>query len=68
MRLARLRHPTATCRPAKAVMADIARQGVDQVLNLRHGWALLPRETVDLLMAQPWVHVRGNHERQVYDL
>lgn len=53
----------------QAVMADIARLGVDQVINLGDmaSGPLLPRETVDLLMAQPWVHVRGNHERQVYD-
>ncbi|MEO3690961.1 metallophosphoesterase family protein [Roseateles paludis] len=52
-----------------AVMADIQRQGVDQVIQLGDmaSGPLLPRETVDLLRAQPWIHLRGNHERQVYD-
>ena len=55
-----------------AVVADFTRRGgIDQVINLGDSLSgpLLPRETAEYLMAQPdWVHLAGNHERQVLTL
>jgi putative phosphoesterase len=54
----------------QAVVADIARRGVDSVVNLGDSLSgpLLPHETAQFLMAQPWTHLAGNHERQVLQL
>jgi predicted phosphodiesterase len=54
----------------QAVLADIARQGVDQTVNLGDilSGPLQPAETADLLMAQNFPTIRGNHERQLLDL
>ena len=54
----------------QAVLADIARQGVDQTLNLGDilSGPLQPAETAELLMAQDFVTIRGNHERQLLAL
>ena len=51
----------------EAVLADIARQGVDQTVNLGDilSGPLQPAETADLLMAQDFPTIRGNHERQL---
>ena len=53
-----------------AVVADFTRRGVDQVVNLGDSLSgpLLPKETARYLMAQNWVHLAGNHERQVLNL
>jgi putative phosphoesterase len=54
-----------------AVVADFTRRGVDQVVNLGDSLSgpLLPKETAQYLMAQQdWVHLAGNHERQVLHL
>ncbi len=53
-----------------AVVADFTRRGVDQVVNLGDSLSgpLLPKETAHYLMAQDWVHLAGNHERQVLNL
>jgi len=50
-----------------AVAADIHRRGVDRVINLGDSLSgpLLPQATADHLMAQDWLHLAGNHERQV---
>ncbi len=50
-----------------AVQADIARRAVDRVINLGDSLSgpLLPQPTADHLMAQDWLHLAGNHERQV---
>lgn len=50
-----------------AVVADLAQRQVDQVLNLGDhvSGPLWPRETADFLMAQPWLQIKGNHERQL---
>ena len=50
-----------------AVLADIARRGVDLVVNLGDilSGPLLPRETADRLMALNFPTIRGNHERQL---
>lgn len=53
----------------EAVLADIARRGADRVVNLGDSLSgpLLPEETARLLMAQDWLHLAGNHERQLLD-
>lgn len=53
-----------------AVVADFRRRGVDHVVNLGDSLSgpLLPKETAQYLMAQDWVHLAGNHERQVLTL
>jgi predicted phosphodiesterase len=50
-----------------AVLADIARRGVDLTVNLGDmlSGPLLPRETADRLMALELPTIRGNHERQL---
>ena len=50
-----------------AVLRDIKRHGVDGTVNLGDSLSgpLLPRETAQFLMAQDWVHLAGNHERQI---
>ena len=54
----------------EAVLTDIERQGVDQVVNLGDilSGPLQPAETADLLMARNFPTIRGNHERQVLEL
>lgn len=53
----------------QAVVADIAQRGVDRVINLGDSLSgpLLPEETAQYLMAQDWLHLAGNHERQLLD-
>jgi len=52
-----------------AVLADIARRGVDLVVNLGDivSGALQPCETAERLMALALPTIRGNHERQVLE-
>lgn len=51
----------------EAVLADIARQGVDQTVNLGDilSGPLQPAETADFLMARNFPSIAGNHERQL---
>jgi len=51
----------------EAVVCDFTRRGVDAVVNLGDGLSgpLLPLQTAQFLMGQDWVHLAGNHERQV---
>jgi predicted phosphodiesterase len=53
-----------------AVLADIARRGVDQIVNLGDilSGPVLPSETADRLMALDMPTIRGNHERQVLSM
>ena len=53
----------------EAVVADIHRRGVDQILCLGDNLSgpLLPRETAQFLMASGWPTLAGNHERQVLE-
>src|SRR5687768_13717422 len=50
-----------------AVQADIAREGVDAIVNLGDilSGPLWPAETADHLMPLGWPTLAGNHERQV---
>ena len=54
----------------QAVLADIARQGVDQTVNLGDilSGPLQPAATADLLMQCGFPTIRGNHERQLLAL
>jgi len=54
----------------QAVLADIARQQVDQTVNLGDllSGPLQPAETADLLMVHGFSTIRGNHERQLLAL
>ena len=52
----------------QAVVEDMKRRGVTRVINLGDSLSgpLLPRETGEYLKAQPWLHLAGNHERQIF--
>ena len=54
----------------EAVVEDIGRRGVDAIVNLGDSLSgpLMPLETAQFLMAQDWVHLAGNHERQLLTL
>jgi predicted phosphodiesterase len=51
----------------EAVVADIRRRKVDEIVCLGDNVSgpLLPRETAQYLMASGWTILAGNHERQV---
>ena len=51
----------------QAVLADVALQDVDQILNLGDiaSGPLQPAETLDLLMTHNFLTIAGNHERQL---
>lgn len=67
MRIAVLSDIHGNLGALQAVVDDFAGRGVDAVVNLGDSLSgpLLPRETAGFLMAQDWVQLRGNHERQV---
>lgn len=54
----------------EAVIADLQQRQIDLVVNLGDTLSgpLLPRETAQRLQTLPWLHVAGNHERQVLSL
>ncbi|WP_374338117.1 metallophosphoesterase [Leeia sp.] len=71
MRIAVLSDIHGNLLALEAVVADLRRQGCDAVVNLGDtvSGPLQPQETAQFLMAQPgWVHVAGNHERQLLNL
>lgn len=51
----------------EAVVAHFRQKGVDLVFNLGDSLSgpLLPLETAHYLMAQDWIHLAGNHDRQI---
>lgn len=53
----------------QAVVRDIERRGVAQVVNLGDmvSGPLMPLETARFLMSQDWLHIAGNHERQLLE-
>ncbi|MET3120271.1 putative phosphodiesterase [Undibacterium sp. GrIS 1.8] len=69
MRIALLSDIHGNLAALEAVAADIELRAVDQVANLGDSLSgpLLPLETARFLMAQNWVHLAGNHERQILD-
>lgn len=54
----------------EAVIADLHRRHVQQVVNLGDSLSgpLWPRETAERLMAENWPTIAGNHERQLLTL
>lgn len=54
----------------ETVAADIRHRGVDKVVNLGDSvsGSLWPQETAQYLMASGWLHLAGNHERQLLTL
>jgi predicted phosphodiesterase len=53
----------------KAVLEDTRRRAVTRIVNLGDSLSgpLLPLETARFLMAQDWVQLAGNHERQLLE-
>lgn len=70
MRIAVLSDIHGNLAALQAVAADLRQRGVQTVVNLGDSLSgpLLPRETAQYLMAQDWVHLAGNHERQLLHL
>jgi predicted phosphodiesterase len=70
MRLALVSDIHGNLAALEAVIADIARRQVHRVVNLGDTLSgpLLPRETARRLSDLPWLHIAGNHERQVLTL
>jgi predicted phosphodiesterase len=67
MRLALLSDIHGNLAALEAVTTDLRRRGVDRVVNLGDSVSgpLLPRETAAFLMAEGWLSLAGNHERQL---
>ena len=49
------------------LVGDLERRQVDKVVNLGDhiSGPLWPQETIQYLMAQDWLHILGNHDRQL---
>ena len=69
MRIAVLADIHGNLRALEAVQADLARHSPDVVINLGDNVSgpLQAATTADWLMQQKWVHIRGNHDRQLID-
>jgi predicted phosphodiesterase len=67
MRLAIVSDIHGNLAALEAVISDIRRRGVDQVVNLGDSLSgpLLPLETAQFLMTEGWPSLAGNHERQI---
>lgn len=67
MRIAIVSDIHGNLRALEAVLRDVGRRGVDRIVNLGDSVSgpLMVRETAQFLMAQDWVQLAGNHERQV---
>jgi putative phosphoesterase len=70
MRIAILSDIHGNLPALEAVVTDISRHGVDAVVNLGDSLSgpLMPLQTAQFLMAQDWIHLAGNHERQLLTL
>lgn len=53
----------------KAVVEDINRRNIEKVINLGDhiSGPLWPKETIDFLMLQDWINIKGNHDRQLVE-
>ncbi len=51
----------------ESVVADLKRRRVERIVNLGDhvSGPLWPRETIQYLMQQDWIQIRGNHDRQL---
>jgi len=70
MRLALVSDIHGNLAALEAVIADLENRQINQVVNLGDTLSgpLLPAETARRLQALSWLHVAGNHERQVLHL
>ncbi len=70
MRLALVSDIHGNLAALDAVIADLQSRQIDQVVNLGDTLSgpLLPAETAHRLRDLPWLHIAGNHERQVLHL
>lgn len=66
MRIAVLSDIHGNLPALEAVLAEIAREGIERVVNLGDilSGPLWPRETAERLMPLGWPTIAGNHERQ----
>jgi putative phosphoesterase len=69
MRIAVIADIHGNLRALEAVRADLARRSPDVVVNLGDhvSGPLQAAATADLLMNETWIHIRGNHDRQLLD-
>ncbi len=53
----------------KAVVEDMNRRKIDKVINLGDhiSGPLWPKETIEYLMLQDWIQIKGNHDRQLLE-
>ncbi|HYH45460.1 MAG TPA: metallophosphoesterase family protein [Thermoanaerobaculia bacterium] len=68
MRLAILSDIHGNLPALEAVLTDLDRRGLDQIVNLGDNASgpLWPRETLALLRERTaWIHISGNHDRQL---
>lgn len=67
MRIALISDIHGNLAALEAVTRDLKRRGVDEVVNLGDSVSgpLLPRETAQYIMAEGWLSLAGNHERQI---
>jgi len=70
MRIAVLSDIHGNLAALEAVAADLRPRSPDVVVNLGDSLSgpLLPRETARFLMSRDWLHLAGNHERQILEL
>lgn len=70
MRIALLSDIHGNLAALEAVVADLRRRSVDQIVNLGDlvSGPLLPLETARYLKAEGWLTIAGNHERQLLTL
>jgi predicted phosphodiesterase len=69
MRIAAISDIHGNIAALKAVLADIDRRGIDQIINLGDAVSgpFDGKGTADLLMSLDLPTVRGNHDRQLFD-
>ena len=69
MRIAVIADVHGNLRALEAVRADLARRSPDLVVNLGDHLSgpLQAASTADFLMSENYIHIRGNHDRQLTD-
>lgn len=69
MRIAVFADIHGNLRALEAVQADVAKRSPDVIVNLGDHFSgpLQAAATADLLMQQSYIHIRGNHDRQLID-
>jgi putative phosphoesterase len=69
MRIAVLADIHGNLRALEAVHADLIKRSAEVIVNLGDtvSGPLQATATADWLMQQDWVHIRGNHDRQLVD-